>query len=84
MTDQEFDILDELYFVKTYAELEKDLPNLIITLSQELENLIQIGWVRVLDRYDNEIFMRGEELKANLEKYKYIATKQGLKAHNQV
>lgn len=84
MTNLEFDILDELYFVKSFEDLQKDFPSLGSELITELENLIGKGWARVLDMNDNEIQLTDERFKSNQFQYKFIATKQGLKAHNQV
>ena len=84
MTDHEFDILDELYFVKSFANLQKELPLLESNLITELENLIQKGWIRILDEFDNEVNINDERFKNHEYKFNFIATKQGLKAHNQV
>ncbi|MBC7388915.1 MAG: hypothetical protein H7329_06880 [Opitutaceae bacterium] len=84
MTDLEFDILDELYFVKSFADLQKDFPTFGTKLISELEKLIIKGWIRVLDEHDNEIQLSNEKFNSIESQFKFIATKQGLKAHNQV
>ncbi len=84
MTDLEFEILDELYFVKRLEDLQKELFSLGNNLLPELENLIKKGWVRILDGEDNEIQLSDKRYKNYESSFKYIATKQGLKAHNQV
>ncbi|UZR93421.1 transporter [Chondrinema litorale] len=82
MSDIEFDVLDELYFVTWFSDLmettelgEQELKNCLITL-------IKKGWVKCYKNIDEE------ELKDNLDfdnkfcDYAYLATKAGLLAHN--
>jgi len=83
MTDKEFDLLEELYFVKTYSDLKKSLGE-EINISDELHRLIKKGWAKVLDEDDNEIPVTELIFDNNNSVYKFIATKKGLIAHNQV
>ncbi len=82
MSDKEFDILDQLYFVTPYADLQaltglgrEDLPRL-------LWGLVARGWVKYFAAPDNELKPDEADFKLNYTEYQYLATKQGLRAHN--
>lgn len=82
MTDAEYDIIDELYFVTPYlqlaeqTELEEDL------LKTTLITLIEKGWVRVYKSVSEESEMNTLDLNANYKSYFYLASKKGLFEHN--
>ncbi|MEQ8239061.1 MAG: hypothetical protein RIA69_07595 [Cyclobacteriaceae bacterium] len=81
MTDEEFEILDELYFVQKYEYLFNELN---LTKDVLVENLIALyhkGWIKILSDVDLEA-SRDQIKPANLEKYYFLATKKGLLAHN--
>ncbi len=85
MTDLEFDILDELYFVETFENLHKRLNLDKILLKDSLKQLLNIGWIKCFSENREEIFtdltnFTGFEQK--FDKYSYLATKAGLTAHN--
>ena len=84
MTDSEFNILDELYFVKSLEQLNRELNLAESTLLKEIQNLIAKGWVRIIDKNDQEIIISPNAILKTDPNHRYIATKQGLKAHNQV
>lgn len=84
MTDAEFDILDELYFARSFRDLEKTFQNVDFLLEEELWNLISKGWVKVMDLEDQEIRIEKEQYSNQKFNLRFNATKQGLKAHNQV
>lgn len=81
MTELEFDVLDELYFVLSYQQLaeacEIDQRELVDTLA----NLYEKGWVKVLQTVDDEA-SEPLELQSKFNTYYYLATKKGLHAHN--
>jgi hypothetical protein len=82
MTDDEFDLLDELYFVKTFDELSKELKWGDEELRTQLFGLIAKQWVKCmigLLEYENPTHV---EYLSNYANYQYIATKNGLLAHN--
>ena len=81
MSDEEFDLIDELYFVQKYDLIKESLgwedKQLLITLN----SLYQSGMIKCLASPDTErfdvvdIFAEGKNLF-------YLATKKGLMAHN--
>lgn len=82
MTDLEFDVLDELYFVKSFNELQKETGLEAITLKRVLADMYGKGWVRCLQEPS-----RGEECSAkdfpqNYSATYFLASKEGLLAHN--
>ncbi len=82
MTDQEFDVLDELYFVQSFEEVMEASGLDSATLRQVLEDMQEKGWIRVMSsRSDND--QDGEiNIRGHYDKYFYLATKSGLMAHN--
>ena len=84
MNDTEFELLDELYFMKTFEELEAIFGKTSFHLEQELWNLISKNWVKTLDSSDIEIGVTKEEFSDQKYNLRFNATKQGLIAHNQV
>ena len=81
MTELEFDVLDELYFVLSYSQLAEacqlDDSDLVATL----EILYQKGWLKVLQTVDEEA-REPLELTRLYHSYYYLASKKGLHAHN--
>ncbi|MFC6999459.1 hypothetical protein [Rufibacter roseus] len=83
MTDQEFDILDELYFVTPYLELKEklDLPD--HELQEALRGLISMNYIKCLyPDQDTEVPFDPEHFTKEAEKYYFLATKAGLLNHN--
>jgi hypothetical protein len=84
MTDIEYDILDELYFIKTLAQLRNTFQDLGTDLVQELWKLIDKKWVKALDELENEMVLTKDEYLKNCENLRFNATKKGLLVHNQI
>lgn len=84
MTDTEFDILDELYFVKSFQELSRIFEQAKFDLQEELWLLINKKWVKVLDFSDKEVELTWEIFQQNKREYRFSATKKGLLVHNQI
>lgn len=85
MTDLEFDVLDELYFVQTFAELREALDDDIAEdiLAGVLYELTQKSWVKCLHPNKDEPIAESElDVKKSYKQYCYLATKAGLMAHN--
>jgi len=85
MSDNEFDILDELYFVQSYADLKSTLSLSDAELCAALQSLIRQGYVRILypdqdTKYDYDAATFGK----NCHNYYYLATKAGLIVHNSI
>lgn len=82
MTDLEFDIIDELYFVTAYEALKEATGLTDSELQQGLLDLVGKGWVRVYTSVDEASEMGVEELKDSFQSYFYLASKKGLFEHN--
>lgn len=82
MTDDEFDVLDELYFVTSFEQLlegtEMDSGKLI----QVLKEIYQKGWVKIMETVDDEVSKDKLDLDNKADGYFFLATKEGLLAHN--
>ncbi len=81
MNDDEYDVLDELYFVVSYEQLKEACALTNDQLVSTLETLYQRGWVRVLRSVDEDA-AEPLELAMKYEDYFYLASKKGLLAHN--
>jgi hypothetical protein len=81
MSDAEFDLLDELYFVQSYEHLRETLQWEDGKLLETLNSLYLEGLVKCLSEPDRErfdqvdVFSEGKQLL-------FLATKKGLMAHN--
>ena len=82
MTDQEFDVLDELYFVQPYEYLKDELEMADEELLKTLSGLHQKGWLKCYSAMDQEVFEGDLNLAENYRSYFYLASKKGLMAHN--
>jgi DNA-binding Lrp family transcriptional regulator len=83
MSDLEFDILDELYFVISFKELQKHLHLSEEVLANTLSNLLNKGWVKCFYAGGDEIVLQEElDFETKYSTYHYLATKAGLLAHN--
>jgi hypothetical protein len=83
MTDEEFDLLDELYFVQQYAFLKETLGWEDEILLVTLQSLYEKGLIKCLTEPDNEIFDKVDFNKKGKNLY-YLATKKGLMEHNAI
>ncbi len=81
MTELEFDVLDELYFVLSYQQLVAACELSEQELVNTLASLYEKGWVKVLQTVDDEA-PEPLELHSKFHTYYYLATKKGLHAHN--
>ena len=82
MTDVEFDIIDELYFVTAYVDLKEATEFFDEKLRINLIHLARKGWIRVYKSVDEESEIDQLDLEKNLESYYYLASKKGLFEHN--
>ncbi len=81
MTNLEYDILDELYFVISYADLKEQINLEEEELKAGIAGLFEKGWVRVFASPDDTLDY--EKLNDDLLVNSYLlASKTGLKAHN--
>jgi hypothetical protein len=83
MTDRQFQILDELYFMTSFRELASQTGLPANELVSELETMNKFGWVKILyPTPDQESTQPLNEWKLLAEECFYLATKTGLFAHN--
>ena len=82
MTDKEFEVLDELYFVIHYDELNQSMQMEDKELKTVLISLWQKGWLRCYLTVDNELDQDNIDFENQFNKYHYLASKEGLMAHN--
>lgn len=82
MTDDEFDVLDELYFVQSFNQLAELTAKPTIELIPVLEQLYKRGWIKVMSDVDDELPDEEIDFQQGAENYYYLATKKGLLAHN--
>lgn len=82
MSDEEFDVLDELYFVQPFSYLIEELQMDEDDLKQVLQSLLQKGYIKCLFNMNDEVFEDQLNFEADFKKYHYLASKQGLLAHN--
>lgn len=82
MNDQEYIILDELYFIVTFDELLRKTGLPEEALKSELISLVKKGWVKLIDLKTDSEIEDHLAIEADYKKYNYLATKAGLFAHN--
>lgn len=82
MEDIFYDILEELYFIQTFDELTRKLNLESNVLQRYLWKMYELGLVKTMVNFDEEIEQNEEEFERNFKKYHYIASKKGLMWHN--
>ena len=82
MTSDEFDLLDELYFVTSFNELKNSLEWPEQRLHNTLKILFGKAWIKCMNAKSEELSSREIDLENEFREYQYLATKQGLLAHN--
>ena len=82
MTEEEYIVLDELYFVIPYEELQESVDLNPRQIKSALTSLWEKGWIRCYDGLDNELDKVTSDLRNQFDKYHYLASKEGLMAHN--
>ena len=82
MSEAEFDVLDELYFVQQYRHLLVGLEMEDAELKSVLTALIDKGWVKCFLSMEEEALLQELQMDTKYREYFYLATKAGLMAHN--
>jgi len=82
MTEIEFDVLDELYFLQSYRYLINTLNMEDGALKETLFELIEKGWLRCYSSPTEEIQVEKSVFEKKYSDYHYLASKAGLLAHN--
>ncbi len=83
MTETEFDIIDELYFVTSFRQLANSLLLNHNELCQGLQALVRQGYIKCFyPDPDTEIEYNPANFNQNCPYYYFLATKAGLMLHN--
>ena len=82
MTNLEFDILDELYFLTSFKDLKDTCRINPPEINLVLWQLVEKGWVLCHRNNDQEIIPTKPEFESQFVNYHYLASKKGLLAHN--
>ncbi|MEO9964443.1 MAG: transporter [Reichenbachiella sp.] len=82
MSDLEFDILDELYFLIHFDDLKKALGLSDEDLKPLLSKMARKKWLRCYSEPDVELDAASIDIEIGYRNYYYLASKEGLKAHN--
>jgi len=82
MTDLEFDVLDELYFVIPFRHLQDELELDELSLKEVLHSLLHKGWIKCFLNASEEAVSSEIDFENKYKDYFYLASKQGLLAHN--
>jgi len=81
MSDDEFDLLDELYFLQSYDHLKNETGWDDHKLLSTLRQLFEKEYIKCYSAPDQEVF-EGADLDRDGFRYYYLATKKGLLKHN--
>ncbi|WP_224996374.1 hypothetical protein [Cesiribacter sp. SM1] len=82
MSEQEYRVLDELYFLQSYQELRELTEMGADELREVLETLLRKGWIKCMRSREGEEPANLDEFSGNYQAFLYLATKAGLLAHN--
>ena len=85
MTDIEYQIIDELYFVTQYNDLKGKINLPEEELKKEICNLLEKRWVKAIENdFITEVEYDSLNFEDNINTYCYLATKKGLLTHNSI
>lgn len=83
MTEIEFDIIDELYFVTPYGQIRDALLLTDEELGKSLKELVALSYVKCYyPNPDTEVEYNDATFSKNYQQYFFLATKIGLIVHN--
>jgi DNA-binding MarR family transcriptional regulator len=82
MSEQEYLVLDELYFLQSFDELQELTGLSPDALKSVLSDLVGKGWVKCTKSREGEEPVGTEEFLSGYLQFHYLATKAGLLAHN--
>ena len=82
MSDLEFDVLDELYFVQSYNGLGEATGFEDDLLKKVLKKLLSKKWIKGLSSMTEDIPYEELDFDKDFRSIYYLATKSGLLAHN--
>ena len=75
-------MLDELYFVVSFAELQTTLDLEADELKNVLQTLLRRDWVKCLSSQTDELNASEVNFEQRYRDYFYLATKSGLLSHH--
>ena len=83
MTDTEFDILDELYFVSSFSDLAQKTGQSLAELERNLRSLLEQDLIRSYwPDPDTELAYEESSFAAIVRDSYFLASKEGLLQHN--
>lgn len=82
MSDVEFDVLDELYFVISFNALADSTQLPPEKLKEVLSGLHSKGWLKVYKSASEELAEGFLNFKEDIHEFFFLASKAGLLAHN--
>ena len=82
MTDLEYDVLDELYFVISFSQLQDSLELEKYELKNVLQALLRKDWIKCFSSQTHELNSDETDFSTHYADYLYLATKAGLLAHH--
>ena len=84
MTNIQFQIIDELYFVTSFDDLLREVEIDDIELIGELKTLLQSGWVEqfIFNQEQKNYIKQKHPVFDTISSHAYLATKEGLLKHN--
>jgi hypothetical protein len=84
LTDLQFQLLDSLYFVESFAHVVEEAEAPVPVVIDELRTMIDRGWVQVMefDRQKGDYVRTAIYDSDHMDRYHYLATKEGLMRHN--
>ncbi len=81
MSDLEYDVLDELYFIQPFDDLLEATRLENKELRDVLIRMLKKGWIRCFRSASDEVPSDEIDLETEYMKYLYLASKAGLMAH---
>lgn len=82
MNKKEFEVLDELYFLVSFDDLQEALNYDRSELRDILKSLVRKKWVKCYKTVNEDIEWDQVDFENLFDKYHYLASKEGLIAHN--
>jgi len=81
VSDLEFDVLDELYFLIPFEDLLEKIGLSDNEIKPILVKLLRKDWIRVYQEPQEELETGQVDLEIHFRDYYYLASKDGLRAH---
>jgi hypothetical protein len=84
LTDVQFQILDSVYFVESFAHIVEEAMEPPAVVKDEIRTLIDRGYVQVMifDQEKGDYYRTTIYDADNIQDYSFLATKDGLLKHN--